>query len=111
MLIDPQINPFEWVTGHIHLAGWMAIMGFVYKATRFLTKAETRFEVVEGHVHKLATNCAPTIQASLQNQDGILKNVDASLKKQDEFLESVDGSLKTLVERQSPIKTRKKRGL
>jgi hypothetical protein len=69
-----------WFADHIHLFGWPALLVFVWRASSFFTKLGVRAMGAEAHIQKMATNCFPTMQASLQNQDILLKSIDASLK-------------------------------
>jgi len=70
----------DWAASHSSLIGWPALCLLAWRVSRFLTKAETRVLTAENHITKMATNCFPTMQTSLQNQDGLLKSVDQSLK-------------------------------
>jgi len=77
-------NALQLGGGALHLFhgrfGWPALCLLAWRVSRFLTKAETRVLTAENHITKMATNCFPTMQTSLQNQDGLLKSVDQSLK-------------------------------
>jgi hypothetical protein len=103
---NETLQVIGWILSNFHVLGWIALLGFLWRAFRFVSKLSDRAIAVEAHVTKMATNCFPTMQASLQNQDGLLRDMCASLKTQDGLLHSVDSSLKTLVERDQ--KKRKK---
>ena len=80
-MTDPNnLNTFEWIFQHIQILTPTALIYAVWRVTRFFTIVETRVLEAEGHVTKMATNCMPTIQASLQTQDGLLHSMDTSLK-------------------------------
>jgi hypothetical protein len=85
----------DYIALHIQIVGWPAICFAVWKVTRFITEIQERACTAEQHITKMATNCFPTMEASLKNQDV--------------FLHSMDGSLKTLVERQSPASPRRRK--
>jgi hypothetical protein len=57
---------FEWAYAHLGLIGWPAL-------------AEQATKTV-GQIDKMATNCFPTMEASLKTQDGLLHSMDASLR-------------------------------
>lgn len=96
MIFDTTVlSPFEWFSQHMQLIGWPAICYGIWRLRGFLSIVETRVLGAEQHITKMATNCFPTMQASLKNQDTLLH--------------SVDKSLKTLVERQSPTPRRKRK--
>jgi hypothetical protein len=57
----PGQNPFEYFTSHVQLIGWGAVLGGVYKATRFLTKLTTKINEAEkklDEMHKAVTHDA-----------------------------------------------------
>lgn len=79
-LLSNNLSPFEWVSSHLQLIGWPTLCYAVWKVTRFMTMVESRVLNSEAHIEKMATNCFPTMQTSLQTQDGLLKSMDVSLK-------------------------------
>lgn len=93
-----EITPFEWVAQHLQIIGWPSLCYAVWKVTRFMTNVENRVLGSEAHIAKMATNCFPTMQDSLKNQDSLLKSVDSSLKTQTTALTNMDASLETLVD-------------
>lgn len=88
-------GPFEFILHYLPTIGWPAICYGIWKVTQFFNEVKGRATTAEEHVNKMATNCFPTMQTSLQNQDKILQ--------------SMDESLKTLVECQSPTPKRSRR--
>lgn len=81
MILEPSsLTPLEWVSQHIQLIGWPTLIYATWRVTRFFTIVETRVLSAEEHVTKMATNCFPTMQASLQTQDALMKSMDSSLK-------------------------------
>ncbi|MGA8876358.1 MAG: hypothetical protein WB555_12545, partial [Candidatus Korobacteraceae bacterium] len=85
-------------------------------AFSFIKNLSDRAAVVESNIHTLSSNHFPHMEASLTNQDQLLKSIDTSLKAlptlsaaqdsiraslqtQDGLLHSIDGSLKTLAGR------------
>jgi hypothetical protein len=78
MIFD--LSPFEYFSTHIQLIGWPAICYGIWKVTQFVTELKGRATTAEEHITKMATNCFPTMQASLKNQDGLLHSMDESLK-------------------------------
>ena len=81
MFQAPNLPPFEWVSQHLQVIGWPTLCYAVWRVTRFFTLVEHRVLNAEAHIEKMSTNCFPTMQASLQNQDTLLKSMDGSLKK------------------------------
>ena len=68
------------IGGYIHVIGWTALLVAAWRVARFVTKVETRALQSEAHITKMATNCFPTMQASLQNQDKLMLEMNQSLK-------------------------------
>jgi len=79
-MITEQLSPLEWITQHIQLVGWPTLIYATWRVTRFFTIVETRVLSAEEHITTLATNHFPHMEASLQNQDNLLKSMDGSLK-------------------------------
>jgi hypothetical protein len=75
-----NLSPFEWVAQHIQLIGWPTLIYATWRVTRFFTIVETRVLSAEEHITKMATNCFPTMESSLRNQDTLLQSMDGSLK-------------------------------
>ena len=72
--------PIVWALEHLSALGWPAILYAIWRISRFLTQVEARAVVAEGHITTLATNHFPHMEASLKNQDGLMKSMDESLK-------------------------------
>lgn len=80
MMLENNVNTFEWIWQHAQILTPTAVIYATWRITRFFTTIETRFLTAEEHVTKMATNCFPTMQTSLQNQDTLLKSMDGHLK-------------------------------
>ena len=74
----PQL--FEWCYSHLGLVGWPALMVFAWKASAWFTTLAEQATKTVGQIDKMATNCFPTMEASLKTQDGLLHSMDASLR-------------------------------
>ena len=71
---------FEWAYAHLGLIGWPALMVFAWKASAWFTTLAEQATKTVGQIDKMATNCFPTMEASLKTQDGLLHSMDASLR-------------------------------
>ena len=71
----------SWLADHVHIFGWPALLVFVWRTSRFFTKLSERAMTAENHINTLATNHFPHMEASLANQDVLLKSMDESLKR------------------------------
>jgi len=80
-----QLSPFEWVSQHLQLIGWPLLVIAAWKVSAVFERLSIQAVKTVSQIDTMATNCFPTMQRSLQNQDTLLHNID--------------GSLKTLVER------------
>jgi hypothetical protein len=81
MILDSQNpSPIVWTIEHFSAVGWPTLIYAVWRVTRFFTVVETRVLTAEEHITKMSSNCFPTMQASLQTQDGLMKSMDSSLK-------------------------------
>jgi len=92
MVSPSNVELFDWIYAHAGLIGWPAFGVLVYKASKWITEMTAIATKTVEQINTMSTNCFPTMQTSLKNQDGLMH--------------SMDQSLKTLVER-TP-KTRKK---
>lgn len=63
----------DWLTSHFKFAWGLTILGFLYKATRFISRIQNRFETAEATLTKVATNELPHIYAELQDANTNLK--------------------------------------
>jgi hypothetical protein len=80
-LANPNnLPPYEWIFQHLQVIGWPTLCYAVWRVTRFFTIVEGRVLNAEDHVVNMATNHFPHMEASLQNQDVLLKSMDGSLK-------------------------------
>ncbi len=73
-------SPFEWAFQHLALVGWPAICYAAWKISKYVERLTRQASLTVGQIDKMATNCFPTMQESLQKQDALLHSVDASLK-------------------------------
>lgn len=64
---------FDWISSHFKLAWGGSILVFMYKATRFISKLQHRFENAEGTLTKMATNELPHIYAEMQEANTNLR--------------------------------------
>jgi len=90
MLIET--SPFEWFSQHLHLAGWGTVIAIVWKASRFLTRAESRLKNAETKgevVYSMTTNHIPTS----------LNEISTKTDKSIEILQSIDSNIAILVDR------------
>jgi hypothetical protein len=76
----PTASPIVWALEHISVIGWPALCVGIWRVSRFLTKAEVRVINAETALIKMSTNCMPTMQRSLQNQDRLMGEMNNSLK-------------------------------
>lgn len=81
MLADQDTTKaLVWAIEHFSFVGWCALIAGAWKAMNFITKIQNRAITAEQHITTLATNHFPHMEASLKNQDGLLKSMDESLK-------------------------------
>jgi hypothetical protein len=76
----PAVQSVIWIIEHFSALGWPALCYGVWKGARLLTQVEERAIQAEQHINTLATNHFPHMEASLANQDNLLKSMDGSLK-------------------------------
>lgn len=79
MAADPVtiMNWAVWAAEHLHIP---AIVFGIWRLSRFFSKVETRVLTAEANLNTLSTNHFPHMEASLANQDNLLKSMDTSLK-------------------------------
>jgi hypothetical protein len=80
MLASNGSEVFEYAYQHLMLVAWPTIIYFVWRASKFVTETTATAVKVVDQVDKMTTNCFPTMQKSLENQDGLLHSMDQSLK-------------------------------
>jgi|HubBroStandDraft_6_1064221.scaffolds.fasta_scaffold611373_2 hypothetical protein len=91
-----QVNPTQLITVYQEMKFWGPILGgaaFLWKAGVYFADIKGRALTAESHLNKFATNCFPTMQASLQS----IEKSNAQISE----------SLKTLVEKSKPTKKKK----
>jgi hypothetical protein len=76
-----NLQMIEWVTQHLQLIGWPALCIAAWKVSGYVKTVTDQATKTVGQIDKMATNCFPTMQTSLQNQDGLLHSMDESLKQ------------------------------
>ena len=73
-------GPFEWFSQHIQTVAWPAIFIVIWRVSKYVERISTQAGKTIGQIDTMATNCFPTMQASLQKQDDFLHSMDVSLK-------------------------------
>lgn len=69
------LSAFEFLSKNIHLAGWVFVMGLVWKISRFFTKLEERTKKTEETIEVVATNHLPHLQSGIENVNDTLKEL------------------------------------
>lgn len=67
-----------WAVEHLHIP---AIVYGIWKASAIFKDLSGRALKVEDNINTLSTNHFPHMEASLANQDVLMKSMDSSLKK------------------------------
>jgi hypothetical protein len=80
MIQSNAVSVFEWAVQHLPAIGWPTLIVASWKISAYFSKAASQITKTVDQIDSLATNHFPHMQASLQNQDQILKSVDESLK-------------------------------
>lgn len=76
-----DLSPFEWMSQHIQLIGWPALVWFAWTVARYFEKVSAQTSKTIGQIDKMSTNCFPTMERSLKNQDRLMHSMDVSLRK------------------------------
>jgi hypothetical protein len=79
--VSNQASPFEWISQHIQLIGWPALVVCAWQVARFFEKISNQASKTIGQIDTLATNHFPHMEASLLNQDRLMHSMDKSLRK------------------------------
>ncbi len=74
-------TPFEWIYQHMMLIGWPTICYGIWRVTRFVDQTTHKATKAVQQIDKMATNCFPTMQRSLETQDILLTNIDRNIEK------------------------------
>jgi hypothetical protein len=80
MLVPNNLPPFEWAYQHMALVGWPTVCYCAWRLSRYVDRVTRQAVKTVSQIDKMATNCFPTMQRSLENQDGLLHSMDKSLK-------------------------------
>lgn len=80
MDINSGMVTFEWIYAHLGLVGWPALIAIAWKASSWFSQLTAQATKTVGQIDKMAVNCFPTMQRSLENQDGLMHSMDQSLK-------------------------------
>lgn len=73
-------SPLVWCIEHLSAVGWPAIVFIAWKVSGYFKGLTDQANKTVAQVDKMATNCFPTMQASLLKQDDLLHSMDGSLK-------------------------------
>lgn len=72
-------SPFEWLSEHIHVLGWPAIVLLTFRLSRFLGNFEARVDGFEAGFTKVMDNDVPHMRESLDSLRESVKDLDAGL--------------------------------
>jgi hypothetical protein len=73
-------TPWVWAIEHLSALGWPVIVYCAWQVSKYVDRVTKQASLTVEQINLLATNHAPHMEASLQNQDGLLHSMDASLK-------------------------------
>lgn len=83
------LNAFQFVSNNIHLAGWVFLMGLIWKISKFFGKvtealesakdAATRTRKMETTIETVATNHLPHLQEGINEVNETLKELHRDL--------------------------------
>jgi len=76
-----NLPPLEWAFQHMAVIGWPTLIIFAWKVSKYFERVTSTATRTVEQIDKMATNCFPTMQASLQNQDTLLHGMSTSLKE------------------------------
>jgi hypothetical protein len=79
------LNAFNFLSANIHLAGWVFLMGIVWKISKFFNRlteaseeakdAAARTKRMETTIESVATNHLPHLQEGINEVNGTLKDL------------------------------------
>jgi hypothetical protein len=72
-------TPLEWVSSHLHLIGWPAIVFIAWQAGTFITSLKTKITKTVDQIDSMATNHFPHMEASLAKQDIYLESIEKNI--------------------------------
>ncbi len=75
-----ETTPWVWAIEHVSALGWPVVVYCAWKISRYFERVTVQAGRTIEQINTLATNHAPHMEASLQNQDGLLHSMDQSLK-------------------------------
>ena len=79
MMPTSDTSPWVWAIEHLSALGWPVIVYCAWQVSKYIDRAAKQATRTVEQVDKMATNCFPTMQASLQNQDILLHSMDKNL--------------------------------
>jgi hypothetical protein len=79
MMPPSETTPWVWVIEHLSALGWPVIVYCAWQVSKYVDRVTKQATRTVDQVDKMATNCFPTMQASLQNQDVLLHSMDKNL--------------------------------
>lgn len=80
LLQSNNLSPFEYISQHLQLIGWPALVIIAWKAGNLFQTFVNTLEKTIGQIDKMATNHFPHMEESLAKQDGLLLGMSESLK-------------------------------
>jgi hypothetical protein len=80
MMPTSETTPWVWAIEHLSAIGWPALCYVAWQVSKYFDRVTKQATRTVEQIEKMSTNCFPTMQASLQNQDSLLHSMDANLK-------------------------------
>jgi hypothetical protein len=80
MMPTSDTSPWVWAIEHLSAIGWPVIVIACWQVSKYVDRVTRQATRTVEQVDKMATNCFPTMQASLQTQDALLHSMDVNLK-------------------------------
>ncbi len=80
MMPTSDTTPWVWALEHVSAVGWPLIVYCAWRVATYFERITVQAGRTIDQINTLATNHAPHMEASLQNQDGLLHSMDQSLK-------------------------------
>jgi hypothetical protein len=80
MMPSSDTTPWVWAIEHLSALGWPVIVYCAWQVSKYVDRVTKQASLTVEQINLLATNHAPHMEASLQNQDGLLHSMDQSLK-------------------------------
>jgi hypothetical protein len=98
-MTTPPLTPFEWVSSHLQLVGWPALIGIAWTFRGLTEKLVQKWEAIDNRSKETLSTVASVKAQTDAIASNHLSHIESDMSKQTGILESIDKNIAVLVDR------------